>query len=75
MKFFRKYLIIAQCKALDERISEWTYFLNFDKQFQRYPHFSAPKKGGFVTRVRGELHSRDGTENIIFYVFFVVFWV
>ena len=48
LKFFRKCSIMAQCKALDERISEWAYFLNFNKRFQRYSHFSAPKKGGRV---------------------------
>ena len=50
MKFFKKYSIIAQCKALKERISEWAYFLNLDKWFQRYSLCSAPKKGGFVDK-------------------------
>ena len=45
-----KYSIIAHFKALNEKISEWAYFLNLDKQFQRYSHFSPPKKGGFVDK-------------------------
>ena len=41
---------MAQYKALNERISEWAYFLNLDKRFQRYSHFRAPKKGVFVDK-------------------------
>ena len=36
----KKNSIIAQFKALNERIPEWAYFLNLDKRFQRYLHFS-----------------------------------
>ena len=50
LEFFKKYSIIAQFKALNERISEWAYFLNLDKLFQRYLRFSAPKRGGFVDK-------------------------
>ena len=58
LKFFKKYSIITQCKALNERISEWAYFLNLDGQFQRYLYFSAPKKGGFCEQeLKGELHT------------------
>ena len=57
MKFFKKKSIIAQFKGLNERLSEWAYFLNLDKQFQRYLHFSVPTKGVFWTRVKGELHT------------------
>ena len=59
LKFFKKYSIITQLKAL-ERILEYAYFLSLDKQFQRYLNFSAPKKkgGGRVCgqEFKGELH-------------------
>ena len=48
LKFFKKNSIIAQFKVRNERISEWTYFLNLDKRFQRYLHFSVSKTGVFV---------------------------
>ena len=57
MKFFKKKSIIAQFKGLNEGLLEWAYFLNLDKQFQRYLHFSVPTKGVFWTRVKGELHT------------------
>ena len=50
LKFFQKYSVIAQFQGLNERISEWTYFLNLDKRFQRYVHFSAPKKRDSVDK-------------------------
>ena len=50
LKFFKKQSIIAQCKALNERISEWAYFLNLDKRFQTNSHFCTPKKGVFVDK-------------------------
>ena len=37
-------------KALNERISEWGYFLNLTKWFWRYLNFSAPNKGVFSDR-------------------------
>ena len=49
-KFFKKYSIIAQIKAFNKSISEWDYFLNLDKPFQRYLYFSTPKKGVFVEK-------------------------
>ena len=57
LKFFKKYSIIAQCKALNGRISEWAYFLNLGKQFKKYSHFSASKKGVFVGKnLKGTSH-------------------
>ena len=50
LKFFKKNSIVAPFKILTERISEWVYFLNLDKLFQRYLQFSVPKKGGFVDK-------------------------
>ena len=50
MKFFKNNSIVAQFKALNERISEWAYFLNLDKRFQRYLQFSVPKKGIFMDK-------------------------
>ena len=51
LKFFKKNSVVAQFyKALNERISEWAFFLNLDKWFQRYVQFSVPKKGGFVDK-------------------------
>ena len=47
LKFFKKYSTITHFKALNERISELSYFLNLDKRFQRYSDFRAPKKGFF----------------------------
>ena len=41
---FLKVFGYSSVQALNERISEWAYFLNLDQQFQRYLHFSAPKK-------------------------------
>ena len=63
LKFFKKYAIIVQWKALNEQISEWSYFLNLDEQFQRYLHFSAPKKKVLWTRAKGKLHTWNGTKN------------
>ena len=50
MKVFNKNSIVAQFKALNERISEWAYILNLDKWFQRYLQFSLPKKEVFVDK-------------------------
>ena len=41
------FLFLHHLKALNERISEWAYFLNLTKRFRRYLNFSAPKKGVF----------------------------
>ena len=65
-KALNENLITAQFKALNGRISEWAYFLNLDKQFQRYLHFSVPKKEVLWTRVKGELHTWSGTKNRTF---------
>ena len=72
MKFFKKYSIVAQCKALNKRISEWAYFLilNLDKWFQRYSRFSASKKGGFCGQeFKGNFALGMARKNIVFYVF------
>ena len=49
-KSFKKNSVIAKFKAINERTSEWACSLNLDKQFQRYFHFSVPKKGGFMDK-------------------------
>ena len=50
LKFFKKNSIIDQFRVLNEWISEWAYFLNLDMWFQRYLHFSVPRKGLFVDK-------------------------
>ena len=50
LKFFKKNSIVAQFKAINDRISEWAYFLNLDKLFPRYLQFSVPKKRFFVDK-------------------------
>ena len=45
--------LLALFITLDEKISEWVFY----KQFQRYLHFSHPKKGGFVDlSIRGAIY-------------------
>ena len=44
LKFFKKNLVIAQFKALNERISECDNFLKLE------PHFSVPKKSVTVDK-------------------------
>ena len=57
LKLFKKNSVIAQFKAINERISEWAYFLNLDKQFRIYLHFSVPERGFLWTRVKGKLYT------------------
>ena len=62
------YSIIAQFKEfkdLNERISEWAYFLNLDKEFQRHLHFSVPKQGVFVDKSQRRTSYLKGTKNRI----------
>ena len=42
---------MAQFKAVNEGSQNgFIYFFNLDRQFQRYLHFSVPKKGVFVDK-------------------------
>ena len=74
LTFFKKNSVKAQFKAINERISEQAYFLNLDKQFQIYLHFSVPKRGFLWTRVKGKLYTWSSTKNRTFDGFFVVLW-
>ena len=70
LKFFKKNSVKAQFKAINERISEWAYFLNLVNQFQIYLHFSVPKRGFLWTRVKGKLYTWSSTKNRTFDGFF-----
>ena len=70
LKFFKKNSVKAQFKAINERISEWAYFLNLVNQFQLYLHFSVPKRGFLWTRVKGKLYTWSSTKNRTFDGFF-----
>ena len=63
------FLIIAQFEALNKRISKWAYFLKLGKQFQRYLHFSAQKRGFFGQVSKGNLILGLAPKNKIFDVF------
>ena len=47
LKLYQNYLIFHHSEALNERISEWAYFLNLAKQFRSYLNFSTPENGVF----------------------------
>ena len=70
LMFFKKNSVKAQFKAINERISEWAYFLNLVNQFQIYLHFSVPKRGFLWTRVKGKLYTWSSTKNRTFDGFF-----
>ena len=57
-------------KALNERISEWAYFLNLAKRLRRYLNFSALKMGFFLDKT----YILNGTKKKIFDGFFGIFW-
>ena len=61
-KFFKIVWFLHHLKALNDRISEWAYFLNLTEQFQRYSNFSALKRGYVQTGLRGNLHIWNGTK-------------
>ena len=42
--FFKNIWFLHHLKALNKRISEWAYFLNLTRWFQRYLNFSASKR-------------------------------
>ena len=63
------FLIIAQFEALNKRISKWAYFLKLGKQFQRYLHFSAQKRGFFGQVSKGNFILGLAPKNKIFDVF------
>ena len=43
-KLFDLYIYIYHLKVHNDRISEWTYFLNLPSRFQSYLKFSTPKE-------------------------------
>ena len=57
-------------------ISKWAYFLNLDKDFQRFYcillHFTVPKKECFVDKGNFILGMAPKTELLM--VFFIVLW-
>ena len=59
LKFFKKNSIIAQFKALNEKISEWAYFLNLDELLQRHLHFKVPTNGFLWTRIKVKLQQQN----------------
>ena len=60
--FFKIIWFLHHLKVLNERISEWAYFLNLTKRFRRCFNFSAPKKGVFSDKTLGNLHIWNGTK-------------
>ena len=61
-KFFKKHSIIAQFKALNERISEWAYFLTLIKNVLQ-------KRGVFWIKVKGQLYTWSSINKTISIVF------
>ena len=73
--FFKIIWLLHHLKALNERISEWVYFLNLTKRLWRYLNFSAPKKGGIFRRdLEGTYISGMAPKRRTLMGFFAIFW-